>query len=70
MIVFGDKCDGCINLDNESNNGLADVITWLDTLYVGTYDSEMSRADFWQIAAIAAIDRSTTFNNNQCSTDG
>jgi len=52
-----DSCDGCINQDNDSNNGLSTIITNLDAAYVGVYDSEMSRADFWQLAFISAIER-------------
>ena len=58
-IVFhdcvSDACDGCINLDNDSNAGLEDIITSLDELYVGNYDDAMSRADFWAVAAIEAV---------------
>ena len=66
----GNACDGCINLDNESNNGLSEVIDWLDGLYNNIYDEIVSRADFWQIAAIAAIERAIAHNNNKCTTDG
>ena len=63
-----DSCDGCINIDNDSNNGLSNSIENLDTLYLGTYDSLMSRADFWTLAAIAAIERGTRkANGEQCS---
>ena len=59
FLVFHDcvsgTCDGCINLDNDSNNGLSNIIGTLDDLYVGSYDDDMSRADFWALAAIAAI---------------
>lgn len=65
----GDACDGCINLENSSNAGLSDVIDWLDSLYVGVYDSVISRADFWQLAGIAAIERAITINNNNCDAD-
>ena len=58
-----DSCDGCINRDNDSNAGLSDLIDNLDTAYVGTYDSEMSRADFWALAGITAIERMTRSAN-------
>ena len=58
-IVFhdcvSDSCDGCINPDNDSNAGLEDIISSLDELYVGNYDDAMSRADFWALAAIEAV---------------
>jgi len=61
----GTKCDGCINLGNSANNGLADVITFLDSIYVGAYDTLMSRADFWQLAAIEATEFAIVRNNRQ-----
>ena len=65
----GNKCDGCINLDNPSNAGLDGVIKFLDGLYVGTYIEDVSRADFWQIANMAAIEHSMNLNNNKCAND-
>jgi len=47
-LIFHDcvssQCDGCLNLDNASNAGLDGIISDLDQLYVGIYDSDMSRA--------------------------
>ena len=51
------------------NNGLAEVITWLEELYFGTYDGDMSRADFWQLASIAAIERAIIESNRRCNDD-
>ena len=65
----GNKCDGCINLSNPSNNGLTNVITYLDDMYVGTYDGDVSRADFWQLAGIAAIEEGVRIDNNNCNGD-
>merc|ERR1711997_123206 len=68
----GGVCDGCINLNNESNNGLSVVIDALDEVYLNTnnaiYDI-MSRADYWQLAAITAIERSITVANRNCDWD-
>ena len=50
------QCDGCLNLDNASNAGLDGIISELDQLYVGIYDSDMSRADFWALAAVKALE--------------
>ena len=50
------QCDGCLNLDNASNAGLDGIISDLDQLYVGIYDSDMSRADFWALAAVKALE--------------
>ena len=61
----GDKCDGCINLNNAANNGLSDYMTWVEDIYTTEgYDSVLSRADFWQVAAIAATEMAITQNNN------
>ena len=57
------------NLENESNNGLSDVIDFLENLYAGTVTATdnvqdlLSRADFWQLAASAATELAITRNN-------
>ena len=60
ILVFHDcvssQCDGCLNLDNDSNAGLDGIVSELDQLFVGIYDSEMSRADFWALAAIKSLE--------------
>jgi len=61
----GYACDGCINLNNPSNNGLSAYITWVEAIYTGEgYDAIVSRADFWQVAAIAATEMAIIQNNN------
>jgi len=55
-------CDGCINLNNASNNGLTDIITFLEAIYA-SYSSVMSRADFWQLASITATEMGIDRNN-------
>ena len=52
-------------MDNDSNNGLSDVIDALDEVYVGAYDSDMSRADFWALSAIVAIERGVRIANGE-----
>jgi len=43
----GYACDGCINLDNASNNGLSAYLTWIEDIYTSeAYDAIVSRADF------------------------
>ena len=49
---------------NTSNNGLAPYIDWLEAIYNSTYYDIVSRADFWQVAAIAATEMAITQNNN------
>ena len=59
------------NLENESNNGLSDVIDFLENLYAGTVTTTtmenvkdlLSRADFWQLAANAATELAITRSN-------
>ena len=68
-IVFhdcvSDQCDGCLNLDNPGNAGMSDIIDALDEIYLGkNYDSAMSRADFWSLTAISAIEMSRNRAND------
>lgn len=69
---MGGKCDGCINLDNAANNGLSDVITALEEVYLSEdnaiYDI-MSRADYWQLAATLSIKVGIINANGDCETD-
>ena len=59
------------NLENESNNGLSDVIDFLENLYAGTITTTatdnvqdlLSRADFWQLAANAATELAVARSN-------
>jgi len=49
----GGICDGCINLENEANNGLDTGINLLEEVYpevIGTDGITISRADFWALA--------------------
>merc|ERR1711892_961049 len=63
-------CDGCININNEDNAGLADTIAALDTVYTDNgYDSVLSRADFWAIAGIYAVDKTIALNDADCEED-
>ena len=50
------NCDGCLNINNPDNAGLAPVITALDSVYNGNHNSAMSRADFWVLASIVAVE--------------
>merc|ERR1711970_137427 len=63
-------CDGCLNINNHDNAGLADLVASLDTLYLAnSYDSLLSRADFWALAGVYAVDKTIELNNADCDED-
>jgi len=63
-------CDGCLNVNNHDNAGLADLVASLDTLYLAnSYDSLLSRADFWALAGVYAVDKTIELNNDDCDED-
>merc|ERR1740128_1271050 len=63
-------CDGCLNINNEDNAGLEATIAALDTVYTDNgYDSVLSRADFWALAGIYAVDKTIELNNADCEED-
>jgi len=51
-------CDGCINIDNDSNAGLQSAIDIMEDVYetVTADGIDISRADLWAIAGRAAAD--------------
>merc|ERR1711874_388850 len=60
-------CDGCLNVNNHDNAGL---VASLDTLYLAnSYDSLLSRADFWALAGVYAVDKTIELNNDDCGED-
>ena len=50
-------CNGCLNLDNISNNGLEDAVSKIEQFYsennIG--QENISRADIWSLAAVLAV---------------
>jgi len=63
-------CDGCLNVNNDDNAGLADLVASLDTLYLANgYDTLLSRADFWALAGVYAVDKTIELNNDDCDED-
>ena len=67
----GGGCDGCSNLENDSNNGLADCILKFeelrnDAIAAGVPAVNITRADFWAAGALAAIDRGVKVANKGC----
>merc|ERR1711963_692886 len=49
-------CDGCLNINNTENNGLADLVAGLETVYQDNgFESLVSRADMWAILGVWAV---------------
>jgi len=63
-------CNGCLNVNNPDNAGLADLVASLDTVYTTNgYDTVLSRADFWALAGVYAVDKTIELNNDDCEED-
>jgi len=61
-------CDGCVNIDNDSNNGLADLIDDLEVVYQeNDFEDVISRADMWAILGMYAVQKTIDNNNENCS---
>ena len=52
-------CNGCIDHSNPDNAGLRYITNPIDSLYDLNYKGKMSRADFYALAAVVALTRST-----------
>ncbi|XP_057295286.1 putative ascorbate peroxidase [Hydractinia symbiolongicarpus] len=52
-------CDGCIDYQNPDNAGLARYTTPLNALFDANFAGKMSRADFYAISSIVAIEEAT-----------
>ena len=49
-------CDGCLDLDNIENNGLAEISQEMNDIYDNEFaTSGMSRGDFYALAAVVAV---------------
>jgi len=60
-------CDGCVNVGDSDNNGLAALVADLETVYQDNGFAEvLSRADMWAILGIWAVQQ--TIDNNNVST--
>lgn len=69
-LVFHDcigGCNGCINKDQKGNEGLEQIINAMERYYkkeeVITY---LSRADFWTLTSVIAINKGVDINNEWC----
>jgi len=57
--VGPDGCDGCLNHNNVANLGLSRYTDPLDALYDEKFTSFMSRADFYALASMTALEMAT-----------
>jgi len=63
-------CDGCLNLNDRDNAGLENVVLLLEFLHEDSFPlngKEMSKADFFALAGIAAVEFSVAQNNKACN---
>ena len=62
-------CDGCLNLNNKDNAGLANLTQELEEVYADPdlgYNKLLSRADFWALAATYSVELAIEHNNKMC----
>jgi hypothetical protein len=60
-------CDGCINFDDAGNAGLLDYVEMQEVIFnVNKFDNLMSRADFYALSTVAAIDVGIQKANKGC----
>ena len=58
-------CDGCLNVNNTENNGLADLVAGLEAVYQDNgFESLVSRADMWAILGVWAVQRTIDRSND------
>lgn len=63
-------CNGCLNVEDVENAGLADIIADLDSVYTENgYDSVLSRADFWALGGMYSVDKAITNANDECDAE-
>lgn len=64
------KCDGCLNRNNRQNKGaLLATLAKMDRLYEKKYRKRLSRADFYAIGSIVAVEQAVEYNNDKCDND-
>ena len=58
-------CHGCLNLNQPDNNGLQKIYEALNYLYdeQGLADNYISRADFFALAAVVAVEIGVTHHS-------
>ena len=52
-------CDGCVDVKNPENAGLSRYINALNPLFHVKYSRRMSRADFYALASVVALEKAT-----------
>ena len=58
-------CDGCLNVNNTDNNGLADLVAGLEAVYQNNgFESVLSRADMWAILGVWAVQQTIDNSND------
>jgi len=63
-------CDGCINRNNPGNFGpMLATLEVMDEMYDEKVENIMSRADFYQLTAITALEQSLKFNNKNLTSN-
>ena len=62
-------CDGCIDFENESNNGLANIVANLTGVY-NTGGYSVSLADFYAFASTVAVDVGIDNSNRRREDEG
>lgn len=66
-------CDGCLNFGNPANGGLEDIYAEINDFYNNVMPlngKTMSRADFFNLAGIVAVDTTVDYNNISCDEGG
>jgi len=64
-------CDGCINVEDSSNNGLADLIADLEEVFQkNDFNDTLSRADMWALLGVWAVQQTIDNSNDQCDDCG
>ena len=58
-------CNGCINIDQGDNGGLAEALAALEDKYskLGLADLGVSRADFWALAGMVAVEKAASLQS-------
>ena len=57
-------CNGCINLNHGPNKGLEEIVSSLEEKYekLELADQGISRADFWALAGMLAIEKGASLH--------